>query len=354
MRQALVDSLSRIQRHQVQLLKKLEVSKSSTPSPRTHTLDSWTFSSESVLGRFDWDPKPTREMFASLSLPVPSEDEALALETRIQQIRENLLAPYPPIPDPSAPRLLSLETKIDNIQSRIPRSVTADSTSQVVSLPTPAPSIKRKSIRFSMARKGRPSLFRIGETQDVIDRVSEHLSTWFVCILSSSSFGKLVDTTEDHSDPESDSELTFATPKVKTKINRIWTSGTPKSTMKNTPRESFPMIRLLSDPALSLPSLLSTELLLGPEEETDSFEQDVDLTPMARRRYSGRLGNASHPNEDADVYEKQGGDEDISDDDPPSMTLREILVNADASHFHLLGLSNPSFLPDKILITAAA
>ncbi|KAF8799975.1 hypothetical protein BYT27DRAFT_7118735 [Phlegmacium glaucopus] len=325
-RQTLVDSLSRTQNHRVELLKKLKALKSSIPSPTTHTLDSWTFPSELVLGSFDWDPKPTREMFASLSLPVPHEDEELALETRIQRIREDLLTPHPPIPDPSAPRLLPLETKTAKIQSLLPRPATAESISHVVTLSTPARSIKRKSIRFSMAQKGRPSLFRIGGMQDAIDR--------------------LVDATEDHSDPESDSELSFATPKVKAKINRIWTSGTPKSTLKNTPRESFPMIRLLSEPSLSLPSLLSTELL-GPEE-TDSLEQDVDFTPMARRRDGGQSGTVNHPSEDADLYEKPG-DEDISDDDPPSMTLREILLDADASHFHLLGLSIflAPLLPDK-------
>ena len=177
MRQSLVDSLSQTQKHQVELVKKLAALKLSNPLPMTaHTLNFWTFPSESVLGSFDWDPKPTREMFASLSLPVPPEDEALALETRIQQIRQDLLTPYPPIPNPSAPRLSSLETKIDNVQSRIPRQIepgrqlTAEPTSQaVVVSSTSARSIKRKSIRFSMAQKSRPSLFRI------VDQASECL-----------------------------------------------------------------------------------------------------------------------------------------------------------------------------------
>ena len=182
MRQSLVDSLSQTQQYQVELVKKLAALKLSNPLPMTtHTLNFWTFPSESVLGSFDWDPKPTREMFASLSLPVPPEDEALALETRIQQIREDLLTPYPPIPNPSAPRLLSLETKINNVQSRIPRQIepgrlTAEPTSQAVVSSTSARSIKRKSIRFSMAQKSRPSLFRI------VDQASECLKKnriWF-------------------------------------------------------------------------------------------------------------------------------------------------------------------------------
>ena len=156
MRQALVDRISQTQRRQVELATRFNALKLSSPSPTSNTLDLWSFPSESVLGSFDLDPKPTREMFASLSLPVPPEDETLALEMRIQQIREGLLTPYPPIPDPSAPRLFSLET---------PQIGPGRMASSRVAVP----SIKRKSIRFSMARKGRPSLF--GGMQDVVNQV---------------------------------------------------------------------------------------------------------------------------------------------------------------------------------------
>jgi hypothetical protein len=160
MRQLLVDRISQAQRHQVDLVGKFKALKLSSPSTRTKkTLDLWTFPSESTLGNFDWDPKPDREMFKMLSLPVSPEDEALALETRIQHIREDLLTPYPPIPDPSAPRLSPLETG-----QTVPARVTS---SQVV----PTRSIKHKSIRSSMARKGRPSLFRIDGMQDVVNQV---------------------------------------------------------------------------------------------------------------------------------------------------------------------------------------
>lgn len=160
MRQALIDRISQTQRHQVELVEKFKALKLNSPSPTTDTPDLWSFPSESVLGSFNWDPKPTPELFASLSLPVSPEDEALALETRIRQIREELLAPYPAMPDPSAPRLLSLETR----QTEPARATS----SQVVPR-----SIKRKSIRFSMARKGRPSLFPIGGLQDIVNQVSE-------------------------------------------------------------------------------------------------------------------------------------------------------------------------------------
>jgi hypothetical protein len=82
------------------------------------------------------------------------------------------------------------------------------------------------------------------------------------------------------------------------------------------------MTDILLEPALSLPSLLSTALL-----ESDEADSGVDFTPTAIRCDSREFGSANE-------------DEDTFGDDPPSMTLREILLNADASHFHLLGLSN--------------
>ena len=85
----------------------------------------------------------------------------------------------------------------------------------------------------------------------------------------------------------------------------------------------------LLEPALSLPSLLSTSAFLGPDDdEADGLEQDVDFTPTAAKRRD------SHANLNEDE------EEDVFGDDPPSMTLREILLNADSDtgHFHLLGL----------------
>ena len=82
------------------------------------------------------------------------------------------------------------------------------------------------------------------------------------------------------------------------------------------------MTDLLLEPALSLPSLSSTGLL-----ESNEADIDVDFTPTAIRCDSRQFGSADE-------------DEDTFGDDPPSMTLRDILLNADTSHFHLLGLSN--------------
>ena len=97
------------------------------------------------------------------------------------------------------------------------------------------------------------------------------------------------------------------------------------------------MADLLLEPSFSLPSLPSTTLL-GPDE-TGGLE-DVDFTPMAKRRDSRRSENTKScaNKEDSNLYEEKDDEEDVFGDDPPSMTLREILLNADTSHFHLLGL----------------
>ena len=141
MREALVDRISQTRRHQVDLVEKLKALKALKLS---------TLPSESSLDR---DPKMNREMFKMLSLSVLPEDE-----TRIQHIREDPLSSYPPIPEPSAPRLSSLEI----VQTGSARTTS----SKVVPL-----SIKRKSMRFSMAQKSRPSLFQIVGMQDVVNQV---------------------------------------------------------------------------------------------------------------------------------------------------------------------------------------
>jgi hypothetical protein len=82
---------------------------------------------------------------------------------------------------------------------------------------------------------------------------------------------------------------------------------------------------LFLGPALSLPSLLSTAALLEPDDEEDGLEQDFDFTPTAKRC-------------DRNVNLNEDEEEDVFGDDPPSMTLREILLNADTGHLHLLGL----------------
>ena len=156
MRQALVDRISQTQRHHVYLVEKLKALKLSTgsPSPTIETLNLETFQSESTLSSFDWDLKPNRDMFNTVSLPVTPEDGAL--ETQIQHIPEELLTPYPSIlPDPSA---LRLSSSLENVQTGSARATS----SKVV-----PGSIKRNFLHFSMVRKGRPSLYGMQDVDQV-------------------------------------------------------------------------------------------------------------------------------------------------------------------------------------------
>ena len=100
------------------------------------------------------------------------------------------------------------------------------------------------------------------------------------------------------------------------------------------------MADLLLEPALSLPSLLSTAALLELDDEADGSEQDVDFTPTSKR-----YDSHAKLNEDME--------EDIFGDDPPSMTLREILLNADTGQFHLLGLLQFLFISRRIFFNDA-
>ena len=82
------------------------------------------------------------------------------------------------------------------------------------------------------------------------------------------------------------------------------------------------MAALLIEPAMSLPSLLTSSLLHGDEDG------DLNsMTPTFARRDSA----ASWLGDD------DGVDDDGDGDDPPSMTLRDILLHADTSQFDLLG-----------------
>ncbi|EDR02683.1 uncharacterized protein LACBIDRAFT_332191 [Laccaria bicolor S238N-H82] len=84
----------------------------------------------------------------------------------------------------------------------------------------------------------------------------------------------------DDSTEEPSSEI--QTPKRKQPVNRIWTAGSAKPDMKEgTPRDSFPMAALLIEPAMSLPSLLTSSLLHGDEDGDLNV-----MTPTFARRDS--------------------------------------------------------------------
>ena len=92
---------------------------------------------------------------------------------------------------------------------------------------------------------------------------------------------------------------------------------------------------LFLDPALSLPSLLSSAALLDSDDKEDGLKQDADFTHAAKQ-----CDRSTNLNEDKE--------EDVFGGDPPSMTLKEILLNVDTGHFHLLGLLQFLFMTRRI------
>ena len=89
---------------------------------------------------------------------------------------------------------------------------------------------------------------------------------------------------------------------------------------------------LFLDPDLSLPSLLSSAALLDSDDKEDGLKQDADFTHAAKQ--CDRNTNLK--------------EEDVFGDDPPSMTLKEILLNVDTGQFHLLGLLQFLFMTRRI------
>ncbi|KAF8156925.1 hypothetical protein B0H34DRAFT_478423 [Crassisporium funariophilum] len=318
--QALADALSRTRKQHSDLTEKLKHMKATQRQPVPFSSLNLRALPE-AFRTFNWEPRPTPDMFKSLLLPVPAqnaEEETSVLESRIEQIRDDLLAPYPPRPDPSAPRLvpsepsdmvagsslsriprqgikahthsatLAAEVSSMKLESRVPISSSA-STMTGVSTPdlrTTKSFQQGKSTRFSIARRGRPSMFRVSDTGGMDDEVH-----------------RLIDATGDHSDTGEDEDVFFKTPKAK-KINRIWTVGsakaTPRSALKPivmcTPRQSFPAA-LMVEAAVSLPSLLSStssdffgdlDSRASGDNSDDSWDLSAGLeanaTPLASRR----------------------------------------------------------------------
>ncbi|KAF8875956.1 hypothetical protein CPB84DRAFT_1853108 [Gymnopilus junonius] len=413
--QALVDALARTKRMGEELKMKVdELSRHASLSSPVHLATVaasslnlfWTptlasrasVTSADVSHHIDFNPKPTRELMLSLSLEsefdslnVDSDDATAQdghgddeLERKIRDIRVDVLPPYPTLPDPtvrmrhpSAPiskdaggSKSKLPNKGQFLKSGIPSKVTNTSTAgqSLVNLPThrelsskpafaapipPPPtsplispskssemrSIRRKSVRFSMAkrRSGRPSMFRTfgNGLEDDVD--------------------KLIDETHDFptDDEDSDSEFDhnvnvagdggitafprspFKTPKKflksRTPINRIWTAGTPKADLKfqQKMRQS------------SLPWEVGGFGAGGGVAQFRVGRGDVDATPRPART---RLPASPSKEEEEDVF-----------DDPPSMTLKDILLSADTSHFDLLELSSEDVgLGDGMLVDDAS
>lgn len=167
---------------------------------------------------------------------------------------------------------------------------------------------------------------------------------------------QLVDQTHDFPTDDDDTDhegpVTYSTPKAKRKtriVNRIWTAGTPSSRMKATPRPRSSEVNALTrlfdaEPVVELPTLGSSTSSLFSEEylrlEDAGERVDADATPMPKRHPRTVSSSASSEevvcNGSPDGFYAEDED-DFFVDDPPSMTLKELLLSADSGQFNLLG-----------------
>ncbi|KDR70941.1 hypothetical protein GALMADRAFT_144407 [Galerina marginata CBS 339.88] len=393
-----------------------------------------------AFSTIDFDPKPDMALMRSLGLEREfmslglnadagdgGEDED-ALEKKIHDIRFSKLPPYPAVPDPMEPRMppLELEKKAE-VKARIPvlqsKPSSSSSTNQSSNhkplpptqrqhptLPTEpqqppihppstpqlllspgkeSRSIRRKSVRFSMAqrRSGRPrssmfGLFGTGEVEDEVDRLINETHDF-----PTDDEGSDTDTEANANSDQFLSPYKNKTPKsskTRPAINRIWTAGTPVSGKKSNhstpqphwqmqkPRVSSSALGRLVDmgSGVGLPSLGSlsaeggfgkgggTEVEADDDDDDEEEEEeeregggmwgvvDVDATPRpARKTLPLDVEDRDHEDQEDSL------DDDL--DDPPSMTLKDILLSADTSQFDLLEFSSED-LGEGLLVEDAS
>lgn len=121
---------------------------------------------------------------------------------------------------------------------------------------------------------------------------------------------------------------------------------------QNTPRPRVPsaLTRMLdADGPVGLPSLPSSssaQLDRLPASENEDEEEDcperrfildVEETPRPPKKQLPRRSSSVDPDVFNTSEPEEEDDEDVFGDDPPSMTLKDILLSADVSHFDLLG-----------------
>ena len=132
------------------------------------------------------------ELAAEFSVLGEDSENDDVLEKKIEDIRRDVLPPYPDVPDLTAARLPPRNFKqptTSHAQSRlemrahvaaVPRTSAPASPLTLPVPPAMSPgkssrSMRRKSVRFSMARQrsGRPSMFRVfsGQLDDEVDKV---------------------------------------------------------------------------------------------------------------------------------------------------------------------------------------
>ena len=157
----------------------------------------------------------------------------------------------------------------------------------------------------------------------------------------------------DDEDTDTEAASPYKTPKGKPrpKINRIWTAGTPRNeTPKQKARQSSALVLLLDgEPEMGLPSLnssISSNMFGGEDSDDEYISKGIDVTP----RPPGHSLSFSMNSEQKDGCQSPVEDEEY-DDDPPSMTLKEILLAANTSHFDLLGTSLLFELLRKYVLT---
>ncbi|KAF8961940.1 hypothetical protein BDZ97DRAFT_1759575 [Flammula alnicola] len=298
MRQTLADALARVEKRSLEMsekFKSLITTRTAHGGPTTSGFGFWNLSNERV-GTINFSPEPDRELMASLGFELEFDilqsdgvDDDEALERKIEDIRGR-----------------------KSVGSRWPEDAQATVDVQGLS----------------------------GELNNEVDR--------------------LVDETHDFQQttkiPKMSIPRRTRPPEAKrTEVNRIWTAGTPATAKKGTPkpRESAALALLLDmDPPMGMPRLASSTWSvssdefgggIGASEDSDGgwAARNVDATPRPARRSMHRQVSKSIDSEDEEgekILEDEGltDEEDVFGDDPPSMTLKEILLSADTSHFDLL------------------
>ena len=135
--------------------------------------------------------EPTAGLLSAFGLDM--SDPKGGIEDRMDDLRERVLPPYPPVPDMTAPRLPATDSQ-PNVPST---SASVQSVGLFGSPPrgglltsTPPPSVKppsaylqsgKTSVRFSLARTRRPTLFQ-NVLNDEVDWVSFFSSFELLCI----------------------------------------------------------------------------------------------------------------------------------------------------------------------------
>ncbi|PPR05322.1 hypothetical protein CVT24_008041 [Panaeolus cyanescens] len=282
-----------------------------------------------LLGHFDANTLEciTQSVIADFKTP----DLSAELERRIEEIRTNILPPYPIVPDSLPERLPAIEPKTKpttGIPQRRPQHDPANGRKTS----NPPYSVKRsprKSARFSMARQARPRvptmrIFSGGEEVNQLINSTYELPS-----------------DSDSSDVEIDNYGTpgdrgLKTPKPKPKVNRIWTASTPgarpPSTLKHSgmaSRESFPNFM---EAAVSLPSLLSADMLLGDDNPDDGDESEDDDYARPGGLHGATADEMATPRTTSFGFDQATQDEDVNPFEHAEWDCFDEAINGGESH----------------------